>query len=54
MSYDFDGSQWIIELKKGDQYHVIDRWSPTEGAVYELGMMLVGMSGTGNALGEVY
>lgn len=23
-----DGSQWILEGKKGEKYHVVDRWSP--------------------------
>lgn len=36
-----DGSQWIIEGVKGGQYHVVDRWTPGEGVVRELGLMLV-------------
>ncbi len=35
-----DGSQWIIEGVKGGKYHVVDRWSPNEGAVRELGLAL--------------
>ncbi len=35
-----DGSEWIIEGVKGGQYHVLDRWSPADGIVRELGMML--------------
>ena len=32
-----DGSQWIVEGVRNGQYHVVDRWSPTTGAVRELG-----------------
>lgn len=35
-----DGSQWVIEGIKGGQYHVVDRWSPKNGPVRELGLML--------------
>ena len=35
-----DGSEWIIEGVKAGQYHVVDRWMPAKGVVYELGMML--------------
>jgi hypothetical protein len=35
-----DGSQWIIEGIKDGKYHVVDRWTPTEGGVRELGLSL--------------
>jgi hypothetical protein len=35
-----DGSQWIIEGVKEGKYHIVDRWSPREGAVRELGVTL--------------
>jgi hypothetical protein len=35
-----DGSQWVIEGVKAGRYHVVDRWSPNKGVVYELGLML--------------
>jgi len=35
-----DGSQWIIEGVKDGKYHVVDRWTPREGAVRELGLAL--------------
>jgi hypothetical protein len=35
-----DGSQWIIEGAKKGKYHVVDRWSPTEGAIRKLGLSL--------------
>jgi hypothetical protein len=35
-----DGSQGIIDGVKGGQYHVVDRWTPGEGVVRQLGLML--------------
>jgi hypothetical protein len=35
-----DGSQWIIEGSKGGRYHVVDRWSPTNGVCRQLGILL--------------
>jgi len=35
-----DGSQWIIEGVKDGKYHVVDRWTPSEGPVRELGVTL--------------
>jgi hypothetical protein len=36
-----DGSQWILEGVKGGKYHVVDRWSPTDGAVRLIGLSLI-------------
>jgi len=30
----FDGSNWILEGKNGAQYHVVDRWSPSQSSKY--------------------
>jgi hypothetical protein len=35
-----DGSEWVIEGVKAGRYHVIDRWSPTNGPAHELGLFL--------------
>jgi hypothetical protein len=35
-----DGSQRVIEGVKGGHYHVVDRWSPKNGLVRELGLLL--------------
>lgn len=32
--HDIDGSQWILEAKVKDKYHVVDRQSPKEGSEY--------------------
>lgn len=31
-----DGSQWILEGKTENQYHVVDRWTPNENGKYYL------------------
>ena len=35
-----DGSQWIIEGMKAGHYHVVDRWSPKDGPIRDLGLFL--------------
>ncbi len=35
-----DGSEWVIEGVKDGKYHIVDRWSPDKGAVFELGSAL--------------
>ena len=40
----FDGSQWILEGKVADKYHVVDRWTPRGGAYYECCDFLIGLT----------
>ena len=50
-----DGAQWIIEGVKDGNYHVVDRWSPVEGAVHDLGLTFaLGLAGMKIARGELY
>ncbi len=35
-----DGAEWIIEGVKDGKYHVVNRWSPRNGPVRDLGMRL--------------
>jgi hypothetical protein len=35
-----DGAQWIFEGNRHGSYHVIDRWSPQEGPLRDLGLYL--------------
>jgi hypothetical protein len=37
----FDGAQWIVEGVKGGTYHVVDRWTPKNGPVREIGLMML-------------
>jgi len=36
-----DGAQWIIEGIRNGSYHVVDRWSPTNGEIRALGLFMV-------------
>jgi hypothetical protein len=50
-----DGSEWIIEGVKEGKYHVVDRWSPNEGAVHELGLYLaIGLAQMNVPKDEIY
>lgn len=46
MDVQTDGSEWVLEGVKGDQYHVVARWSPDVNrmhgckAIFDLGMAL--------------
>ena len=40
-----DGAQWILEGVKDLRYHVVDRWSPREGAYREACVYLLKISG---------
>jgi len=40
-----DGSEWIIEMLSDGKYHAISRWTPNDGAVYELGNLFIQLSG---------
>ena len=37
----FDGSQWVIEGVRGGTYRLVDRWSPENGPVRELGLYFI-------------
>ena len=39
-----DGSQWILEGKDADKYHVVDRWTPRGGAYYQCCDFLIGLT----------
>lgn len=41
----FDGSEWLFEMIDPNGYRMIKRWSPTEGAGYNLGRYLFDLSG---------
>ena len=32
-----DGAQWLVEGIKDGRYHLVDRWSPTDGPVRQSG-----------------
>lgn len=40
-----DGARWIIEANGSTGYHYVNRWSPEHGAVRDLGLHLVALTG---------
>lgn len=40
-----DGSEWIVEGVNIGRYHIVERWSPDEGTIYELGKLFIELSG---------
>jgi hypothetical protein len=36
-----DGSQWIIEGVKNGSYHMVDRWTPRDGPVRIIGLLML-------------
>ncbi len=40
-----DGADWIVETNINGSYKVVCRWSPRSGFLYELGNMLIDMTG---------
>ena len=41
VTVNLDGAQWILEGIKDKKYHVVDRWSPENGAVHTLGIVML-------------
>lgn len=40
-----DGSYWVVEVKDGQKYHVVYRWWPSGGPVFEIGTALLNLAG---------
>ncbi|WP_316214455.1 hypothetical protein [Bradyrhizobium sp. SZCCHNR2035] len=43
-SFGLDGAQWLIEGRRSDVYHSVDRWCP-RGAIYDLGRLFFALAG---------
>ncbi|WP_162914546.1 hypothetical protein [Desertibaculum subflavum] len=41
----FDGAQWIVEGRRGHEYHVVNRWSPEAGPYRDLGLLFLQLAG---------
>lgn len=39
-----DGSRWIVEVRHGSRYHFVDRWTPSNGEVHDLGLVFMKLS----------
>lgn len=50
-----DGSQWIIEGVKGGRYQFVDKWSPQDGPIHDLGLvMAIGLANLKVPQDEIY
>jgi hypothetical protein len=49
-----DGAQWILEGRRGDDYHVVERWSPEAGSYREVGLQFLRLAGITVPADEVY
>ena len=49
-----DGSQWIIEAVDGTRYHVVERWTPSQEPVHDIGLAFIKLSGWTFAPAEMY
>src|SRR6185503_15892511 len=38
-----DGARWLVEGRRGDEYHLVDRWSPDRGRYRALGLTLLAL-----------
>ena len=41
----FDGAEWILESSVGDNYHFVDRRSPSYGVIHDIGLQFLALSG---------
>lgn len=51
-TFNVDGAQWIIESAFGQEYHFVDRWSPKDGEVRRVGLLMLEL--TGWNVGPIY
>jgi hypothetical protein len=45
MNFGFDGADWLLEGRRGAQYHVVSRWSPDSGAFREVCLQMAKVAG---------
>jgi hypothetical protein len=49
-----DGSQWIMEGRRGGEYHIVDRWTPREGLYRDAGLSFLKLAGISIPGGDIY
>lgn len=49
-----DGARWVLEATKNGRYSVVDRWSPKDGAIRDLALDFLKVSGYAIAEDKVY
>ncbi len=49
-----DGTDWIVEGRSGNAYHVVSRCSPVEGSFRDLGLLFMEFAGLPTSGPSVY
>jgi hypothetical protein len=49
-----DGSTWIFEVKRNEQYAAMSRWSPKSGPLYEIGSFIYQKANNYVPMGRLY
>ena len=49
-----DGAQWIVEGRRGGDYHVVDRWTPREGVYRDAGLAFLKLAGIDVPAADLY
>lgn len=49
-----DGAQWILEGVNKSNYKIVDRWSPKDGPIRELGLKMIDLAGLQLKKDEIY
>jgi hypothetical protein len=52
-AFGLDGARWLIEGRRGDNYHQVERWSP-RGAIHDLGRLFIAFAGPPFASVKLY
>lgn len=50
----FDGSRWVIEGRRANTYHVVDRFTPRDGPFKALGLLFLQLAGIDVPAAEIY
>jgi hypothetical protein len=49
-----DGAQWIFEGLRDGKYHLVDRWTPEKGPIYEIGLEFQKLAGVTEKKEDIY
>lgn len=49
-----DGAMWLIEARRGDDYHVVERQSPEKGAFRVVGLIFLSLARLASPTKEIY
>jgi hypothetical protein len=49
-----DGARWVVEARHGNRYQLHDRWTPDDGAVRDMGVAFLALTGWNIPKDELY